>query len=338
MEKGWSVLFGVVILAALVLFIVAPFVDGWWLPELANEGSFGSGADTLFYLILIATGFFFILTEGLLIYCMWKFSYSPDRRAVYTHGNHKLEVWWTLVPGVLLLVIAFTQIGVWREIKYTSQRPKPDQVIAVSARQFEWRMRYPDTPTRGHLLSKWKRGINNDELDTWGNSTHPNMDDLYTENFVHTWKDANTLIYLRSLDVLHSFFLPNLRLKQDAIPGKVIPVWFKATKSNTEFVEIEREKVGDKIDEQMKSADEGKALDGKRLFILGRDKDETGKIIRIYALAVDEDRQWELACAELCGWGHYKMRGRLFVHKDKKSYENWLKFAMEQHHTHSREN
>jgi len=103
-------------------------------------------------------------------------------------------------------------------------------------------------------------------------------------------------MFLKTKDVLHSFFLPNLRIKQDALPGKTIPVFFDATEANVKW-------------------DSTKT----KLESVGKDKD------------------WELACAELCGWGHYKMRGRLYVHETKEDYLHWLKLEAERQNVTHRE-
>ena len=84
-------------------------------------------------------------------------------------------------------------------------------------------------------------------------------------NDLHVPVDEDILVQLKSMDVLHSFFLPNLRIKQDAVPGMKIPVWFKAT--------------------------------------------ETG--------------EYDLVCAELCGWGHYKMKGRITI-ESREDFDAWL--------------
>ncbi len=300
MQKVWAVLFGVVLALCFGLFVAAYFIPGWWLPHLANEGNWGKDVDNLFYFILWATTFFFVLTEVILVYAMFKFAGEPGRKASYTHGNHKLEIAWTIVPAAILLVIAFSQVQAWEKIKYQSRAPLPDQIIEVSARQFEWRMRYPTVKTRDDLVSNWKGDPTkaNKLADRWGYDYLADFDDLHIGNEVHTWKGAQTRIYLKTRDVLHSFFLPNMRLKQDAVPGKTIPVWFQPTEANGEF------------------------KDGKWVY----DKDEGGK-----------EKVWELACAELCGWGHYKMQGHLYVHKDKASYEAWLQHALEKQNVRTRE-
>lgn len=266
-SKFWSILFGVVLGACFLSLVISPFV-GWWLPE--NVASFGGEIDYLFYLILFFTGFFFVLTEALLVWVMWKYAYDPNRRAAHVEGNHKLEMWWTIIPGAILLYIAFTQISAWRDIKYQTSVPPADQVIQVSARQWEWRMRYPDETVPENARS-------------W--AENPAFGDIRDINAIHTWKDANVHVYLHTQDVLHSLFIPNLRLKQDALPGRTIHMWFKPTRANVKF------------------------------------DSSAGKTVQLTENKADE---WEIACAELCGGRHYQMRGRLYVHESKADYERWL--------------
>jgi len=77
MHKLWSVLFAVVNLAALGLFVVAPSY-GWWLPR--DVSTTGDGVDFLFFLILYTTGFFFVLTQAILVYFMWVYAGEPAAR------------------------------------------------------------------------------------------------------------------------------------------------------------------------------------------------------------------------------------------------------------------
>ncbi len=289
MQRGWSLFFGAVLLAEFLLYMAGRFfVPSWGLPPLANEESFGKDVDRLFYAIEGPVAFFFILTEAVLVYALWRFRGDPQRRALYTHGDHRLELVWTAIPAFILVFIAVSQIKVWADIKYPRQDP-PQLVIEVSARQFEWRMRYPTEEVRRTLTTEregepW--GDRKGKADAWGRNNLADATDVRVLNEVHTWRGANTRVYLKTRDVLHSFFLPNLRLKQDAVPGKdFIPVWFKATDYNGEW------------------------KDGG--WVYAKDKDGKPKV-------------WELACAELCGWGHYKMNGYFYVHRDKASYDRWL--------------
>ena len=278
MQKGWSLLFGAVLLAELILLIVSPAM-GWWLPE--NIASFGGKVDTLFYVITALTGFFFVLTEGILVYNMYAFTYREGHKSQYVEGNNRLELAWTIVPAAILVYIAWAQIDTWAQIKYQTKTPPSDQVVQVTGRQWEWNMRYYATKDdNGAYLNHPTK----DDERGWADS--PEIDDLYLPNELHTWKGANVKVFLKTHDVLHSFFLPNLRLKQDALPGKTIPIWFQATEANVEF------------------------------------KPATGT--RPGHLETLNDKEFEIACAELCGGFHYRMRGHLYVHKDKASYERWL--------------
>jgi cytochrome c oxidase subunit 2 len=300
-HKFWSLLFGGVLLAELLLCLVAPSM-GWWLPPLANASNVGTEVDKLFYFILIATGFFFVLTEVVLVYNMWTFAARPGEKSTYVHGDHHLEMAWTAVPAALLLLISLIQIDAWANIKYQSRMKPPQNVIEVSARQFEWRIRYPEKSVRDSLTvaneeDEWKT---RKRADDWGADTLSMASDLHVVNEVHSWAGANTRVYLKTRDVLHSFFLPNLRLKQDAVPGKIIPVWFKADDYNGHWDRARNE------------------------WVYARD--ENGR-----------DKVWELACAELCGWGHYKMQGRLYIHRNKDSYDAWLEYALKKHRATERE-
>jgi cytochrome c oxidase subunit II len=320
-QKWWSYLFGAMAIAATGLFIIAPFV-GWWLPK--NVSSFGGQVDGLFYLILAITGFFFILTEALLVYFMYTYAGHADgeehtfghhygeERVLWTsffkriakpvtaviHNQHRLELFWTLIPAVILLYIAFAQISTWADIKYQSRMPNPGQLplqMDVNARQFEWRVRYPSAAR----MASWKKQPNQEGYEDPDHFAHErHLDDVVLFNEVHTWKGQKVLVHLTSRDVLHSFYFPNMRLKQDAVPGKMIPVWFEATDYNT------------RRNDEANRWQDGYDPQTQRFGV--------------------STQIWELACAELCGWGHYKMQGRLYVHEDEADYLNWLKSAEEE--------
>jgi cytochrome c oxidase subunit 2 len=270
-----------VLLAELGLWAASACV-GWWLPK--QVASFGGDVDSLYYVILGFTGFFFVLTEVILVYVMWKFTYNPARKSVYVEGNHRLEMAWTVVPTIILLYIAIAQMQTWGKIKYQSQMPEePNVVMQVTARQWEWRVRYPKDTTIPAF-----QGSSENARRAWAES--PWFDDIVLPNEIHTWQDAKVKLYLKTTDVLHSFFLPNMRLKQDALPGKTIPMWFQAIESNVSFAQDFDQKTG-----------------------------------RWSEPPAEKD--WELACAELCGGGHYRMRGRLYVHPNADDFHAWLAYV-----------
>ena len=239
MQKLWSLLFLFVPIFCVIIFIVAPS-QGWWLPE--NVSSFGADVDHLFMVILWIVTIAFLATQAALVYALFKYG-SRGGKATFIHTNHRLEFWWTVVPAGILVFIAFYQFNTWIHIKSGKKLANEQPDAEVLAGQFEWRIRYPGPDC--------KIGTE---------------DDIQSLNNLHVPVNKDFTIRLRSRDVLHSFFLPNLRVKQDAVPGMEIPVWFHPTKE------------GD----------------------------------------------FNLYCAELCGWGHYKMRGMLTVHSQT-GYDGWLK-------------
>jgi len=220
--------------------------DEWrvWFPE--NVSSYGGDIDRLFNTITYMVGVTFVITEAALVWFILRYSKKDKSKAVYTHGSHVLEMVWTAVPSVLLLFIAFSQMGVWSKIKINppddGEYSRKNPMMQVYGSQFDWRVRYPDT-----------------EGNFDGEDVIESAFDIYVP------VDTAVFFDLKSRDVLHSFFVPQFRLKQDAVPGMSIPVWFKA------------EQVGD----------------------------------------------YDLICAELCGWGHYKMAGKVHV-MEKEDYEAWL--------------
>jgi len=307
-NKFWSLLFGAVILAEFLLFVVAPFA-GWWLPK--GISSYGAAVDNLFYVILAVTGIAFVGTEAVLVYNMYRASQrDPAEKVPYVHGNHRLELIWTLIPAVLLLVLAVVQINVWAEIKYpSSMKPEKDTLqIEVTCRQWEWRMRYPSSDR----LEKWEVGKDNsyERFRTIGFDDKGQADDVHLVNELHVFQGQKVLVWLKTRDVIHSFFLPNIRVKQDALPGKSIPVWFQVE-------------------------DRG----GKNYNC--RQDSTTGQWVDGYDPATDNnpvehpvnEQIWELACAEFCGARHSLMRGKMFVHKDRADFLAWLKTVEKNYET-----
>jgi cytochrome c oxidase subunit II len=323
-NKLWSILFGVIMLLCGLSFVISPWM-GWSLPEGVSTHS--DAVDFLWYVILYITGFFFFLTEAILIAFMflyageggakparvggWPAALKPLEAVL--HDSHRIEMAWTLVPALILLFIAFAQIGTWAEVKYQKNMPdygKKDAngkplvplQIDLSARQFEWRIRYPH-PDR---MKQWLDPANIDKKavrdDFASFNRVPQFDDVHDVNEMHLWKGNPTVVYLTTRDVIHSFNIPVMRVKQDALPGKTIPVWFVATKANT----AKDEKTGEYVD--------------RRRF------DESGK--------AQEDRayRWDIPCAELCGWGHYRMIGRVYVHNTQEEFLDWLEQAEKRGH------
>ncbi len=234
----WALVFLAVPVLGVATFAIAPSINVW-LPKDVSEH--GRQIDSLFYFILVLTGVVFVATEVLLFWFIWKYDAVKQRGpATYIQGSHTLEVVWTIIPAATLLFLAIYQMNAWADVKM--RRPAMAPTVEVVARQFEWRLRYPGR-----------------------DGTLGTADDLFLVNDLHLPIDEDVLVQLKSMDVLHSFFLPHVRIKQDAVPGMKIPVWFKAR----------------------------------------------------------EEGAFDIVCAELCGWGHYKMKGRV-TYESRAKFDAWL--------------
>ena len=174
-----------------------------WLPE--DVSTFGRDVDFLFYIIYYITGAVFVLVTVAMIVFLVMYRRRPGRRAIYSHGNTTLEIIWTVVPAVILLVLTFMSQATWARIK--GHVPPGDIDVQVTGKQFNWEIVYPGPD---------------------GKFGTP--DDLAAENELHVPVGKVVRVHLLSKDVIHSFYLPNFRLRQDVVPGREIVAWFEATK------------------------------------------------------------------------------------------------------------
>src|SRR3990170_1342555 len=105
-----------------------------WLPE--NVSTFGGEIDYLFYVIYYITGAVFILVTALMVLFLIMYRRREGRRALYSHGNTALEITWTVVPAVILVVLSFMSASTWAKIKRGA--PPSDFRIQVTAKKFNW--------------------------------------------------------------------------------------------------------------------------------------------------------------------------------------------------------
>ncbi len=178
-----------------------------WLPE--NISTYGGDIDSLMYHIYYITGVWFLLTYGVIIVFLLRYRRQEGQKAAYVRGDSLTQASWLLVPLLIVLAldlwIDFQGSEVWAKIKIDA--PSSDLLVGVTGKQFNWEIAYPGPDGK---------------LGT--------ADDLEMENELHVPVNKVVHVILRSKDVIHSFFLPNLRLKQDVMPGRTIEAWFEATK------------------------------------------------------------------------------------------------------------
>ncbi len=209
-----------------------------WLPP--NISTYGGEIDKFFYVIYYITTVVFFLVSAAMIYFLIRYRFKEDRKVKYTHGNNTLEIVWTGATFVAMIVLALVSQPLWSEIK--QELPPSSTVVQVTGKQYNWEMLYPGPD-----------GMFGTE------------DDYQVDNLLHVPVNKVVHIKLKSIDVIHSFFVPVLRLKQDALPGREIMAWFEATEAG----------------------------------------------------------EYEIPCAELCGFGHSGMLGKLIVHSAE-DYDKWV--------------
>jgi heme/copper-type cytochrome/quinol oxidase subunit 2 len=227
----------------------------YWLPP--NYSTHGDKIDLLFTWIFWITTVTFFLVEGTLLVFLVKYRQRPDRRkGTFTHGNTRLEMVWTLVPAVILLVIALATKRVWDSYRFSAIRDDPDRAtILVVGEQFKWNFVYPGPDQKlGRYMSfpqptdgKYKTMNREAALKEIGNyisgtnplgqvinakdPTDPGLDDDYAKNPGRPLilpAERSIDVNLSAKDVLHDFFLPEFRVKLDAVPGMRGHIYFKS--------------------------------------------------------------------------------------------------------------
>ena len=243
-----------VIIWIITLLSVALFLSGkWWLPEAISDHA--PALDRQFMITIIVVGISFTAAQIALGWAVWKYRDTGKAadRAVYSHGSNRLEVLWTVITAVIFIALGVMGQSVWASLRL-HDAPPGSYTVEVVAQQFQWNFHYAGAD------GKFGR-------------TDPSLIDDGSLNFIGldpadaaSGDDAVTAalaipvnrpveLRLRSKDVIHNFWVPQLRFKQDLVPGMEIKIHFTANK--------------------------------------------VGK--------------YELACAELCGQLHFKMKSFMLV-------------------------
>lgn len=248
----------IVVVLLIVGSTVFHFMSPWWFTPLASN--WGSIDDTIMITFWV-TGVVLIAINLFMAYAIWRYRYQKDRRAEYEPENKKLEGW--LIGLTTLGVAAMLAPGliVWADFVAV---PEDAHVFEVMGQQWQWSYRYPG---RDGIL-----GTTDNKYVDFDNPFGIKPDDPYGQDDilvqsdeVHVPIDQPVKVLLRSLDVLHDFYVPNFRAKMDLVPGLITYFWFTPTKIGS----------------------------------------------------------YEVLCAELCGQGHYAMRGIVVV-DEQIEFEAWL--------------
>jgi len=236
----------------------------WWFP-VDITANYGHAIDRQFMLTLAITGAIFVVAQVALAYAAWRYRDRGDgRKAGYSHGNNKLELTWTTAAAIIFIGLNLMGYHIWAVVHFMGPQPGSRRV-EVWGEQFAWYFRYPGPDGKfGPVHVDKVDDATGNFLGLDRERDADSKDDIVTATLAIPVNEPVELI-LRSKDVTHSFFVRELRMKQDLVPGMEIPIHFTATK-------------------------------------VGR---------------------YEIACAELCGLGHYKMRAFLDVMQPE-DYQKWL--------------
>jgi len=243
-----------VIIWIITLLSVLLFVSGkWWFPE--GISSHAAALDRQFMITIVVVGIAFAAAQIGLGWMVWKYrdTGAPTDRAIYTHGSNRLEVLWTIITAVVFITLGLMGQSVWASLRL-NDAPPGSYTVEVVAQQFQWNFHYAGKDGKfGRTDPKF---IDDGSLNFVGldNTDASGADDAVTSSLAIP-VNRPVELRLRSKDVIHNFWVPQLRFKQDLVPGMEIKVHFTANR--------------------------------------------VGK--------------YELACAELCGQLHFKMKSYMLV-------------------------
>jgi cytochrome c oxidase subunit 2 len=245
------------------------------LPELAS--AHGAALDRLTVWVHVLMALLFVGWTVFLVYALVRFRRKSNPRASYAGvQNHSARYTeYAVIAAEALLLIGFS-IPLWSDRVDDFPSEHEATVVRVVGEQFAWNVHYPGPDgrfgrTAAELVDTQLNPLGLDHQDPAAD------DDVVTLNQLHLPVGKPALVHLTSKDVIHSFMLNEMRVKQDAIPGIETPVWFEPTVTTAQM----RERTG------------------------------------------DPDYDYEIACAQLCGLGHYRMRGFLTV-EEPAAFEAWL--------------
>jgi cytochrome c oxidase subunit II len=199
----------------------------WWLP--VNVSTHGGAIDHQFMLTLIMCGVIFVLAQLGLGLFVWKYRDQGDgRKAVYSHGNNAMEATWTTAAAIIFIGLNLLGYRVWANMHFTGPAPGALR-IEVQGQQFAYYFRYPGPDGQFgpiHVDKVDDASGNFFGLDRQHDAA--SKDDTVTATLGIPVNRPVELI-LRSKDVNHSFYVRELRIQQDLLPGLEVPVHFTAT-------------------------------------------------------------------------------------------------------------
>ena len=302
------------------------------MPGLPPDGALhGIQIDSMMVIIHIIMVVVFV---GWLIYFVVALIRGASRKSPVQPGAKGAR--WAVASEVLIaaaeiLVLVGLSIPFWATRVSAFPDERGTTVVRVVAEQYNWNIHYPGPDgVFGRTDPALVTTSNPVGLDT--SDSHA-KDDIVTLNDMHLPVGIPVIIYLTSKDVIHSFSIPLYRIKQDAIPGQRIPIWFTPYRTS---VNLQREMVSRYAIDAADSS-----LDLSLLNPLNDIRDATGMVVLSAGTPLTMDARsilakagirevdaapstpTEIACAQLCGMGHYRMKGYLTVESDS-AFHQWM--------------
>jgi cytochrome c oxidase subunit 2 len=287
----WLMVFMVVFLVACVWSAIyyKNYMLGYGPHESASEH--GLSLDRIFNVTLFFTGIVFFLTQIALFYFSYKYRAVRGSKASFISHSNKLEIIWTAIPAVVMTLLVVGGLDVWNEVMADVNPDEEYMEIEATGFQFAWQLRYPGAD--GKLGGRDFRLITgtNPLGQDW--KDEKNWDDFQPDELVLP-VGKKVRVRITAKDVLHDFYLPHFRVKMDAVPG--MPTYFVFTPSKT------TEEYRQELRKYPEYNVEDPNNEGKMLW---------------------ETFEYELACAELCGAGHWNMR-RIVRIVSQQEYDAWV--------------
>ena len=252
-------------------------------------------------LLFVGWGIYLIIT---VIKFSAKLNPKADYNGVQSHYSQYVEYGVIIIEGFLLIGLS---IPLYAQLKTTLPNDNDVHHVRIIAQQFAWNIHYPGVDgnfgtTNIKLVDEESNPIGLDRNSPYG------ADDFVTINQMHLPVNKQVMIHLSSKDVIHSFGIPEMRIKQDAVPGMTIPFFFTPTMTSSEFL--------NKIKDSERFNPKGN---------YGFEKETWGNL---NVKAKNEYRGYQIACAQLCGNSHYKMRGFVTIDTETE-YSAWLAMQAE---------
>jgi cytochrome c oxidase subunit 2 len=230
-----GLLLAILIWLMTIITVVWFAITNWTFPSAASEHS--AAIDSQFTLTWIVVAVAFFLSQMALGYFVWRYRSTGDRneRATYTHGNARVEMFFTVLTAIVFVTVAFLGQRVWISLHLNAAAA--DAVhIEVVGQQFLWNFRYPGADGK---FGRSKPELYNDEDNSPMARPGPlgldpadpaGKDDMVSVGLLVVPVNRAVNLTLYSKDVTHSLFIPNMRFKQDAVPGLKVDLHFKPIK------------------------------------------------------------------------------------------------------------